>query len=225
MTSPKVKAVLLFCLALTFGILIFGGYAINKGKPPIPVKVLDDSGNVLFTGEDIIRGQNYFYSRGGQHIGTIWGHGAYLAPDWSADFLHRMGLFLAARHSGLDAIQASALTHDDFKKLNPVEQARIQVLVTQEIKKNRYDPSTGVLTSTKFQTEAFKALNAYYTELFQNGNDRMGLQPGIVRNAEEGRLVTIFFSWLSWAAGTQRLDAEHTCQRRRLLTPLQAGGY
>ncbi|GFK92815.1 Nitric oxide reductase subunit B [Fundidesulfovibrio magnetotacticus] len=210
MTSPKVKAVLLFCLALTFGILIFGGYAINKGKPPIPVKVLDDSGNVMFTGEDIISGQNYFYSRGGQHIGTIWGHGAYLAPDWSADFLHRMGLFLAARHSGLDATQASALTHDDFKKLNPVEQARLQVLVTQEIKKNRYDPSTGVLTSTKFQTEAFKALNAYYTELFQNGNDRMGLQPGIVRNAEEGRLVTIFFSWLSWAAGTQRLDAEHT---------------
>jgi nitric oxide reductase large subunit len=90
---------------LTFGVLIFGGYAINKEKPPIPFKVLDHSGSVLFTGEDVIGGQNYFYSRGGQHIGTIWGHGAYLAPDWSADFLHRMGLFLAARHKGLGAVQ------------------------------------------------------------------------------------------------------------------------
>ena len=94
MISPKVKAVFFFCLALTFGVLIFGGYAINKEKPPIPAKVLDHSGSTLFTGEDVIGGQNYFYSRGGQHIGTIWGHGAYLAPDWSADFLHRMGLFL-----------------------------------------------------------------------------------------------------------------------------------
>ena len=210
MISPKVKAVFFFCLALTFGILIFGGYAINKEKPPIPAKVLDHSGSVLFTSEDVIGGQNYFYSRGGQHIGTIWGHGAYLAPDWSADFLHRMGLFLVARHNGLDAARAGAFTQDDFKKLDPAEQARLQVLVTQEMKKNRYDPLTGVLTLTEFQTEAFKALTGYYTELFQNGNDRMGLQPGIVRTAEEGRLVTVFFAWLSWAAGTQRLDAEHT---------------
>ena len=86
MISPKVKAVFFFCLALTFGILIFGGYAINKEKPPIPAKVLDHSGSVLFTSEDVIGGQNYFYSRGGQHIGTIWGHGAYLAPDWSSTF-------------------------------------------------------------------------------------------------------------------------------------------
>jgi len=210
MMSPKVKAVFLFCLALTFGVLIFGGYAINKDKPPIPVKVLDNSGGVLFTEDDVVGGQNYFYSRGGQHIGTIWGHGAYLAPDWSADFLHRTGLFLTARHNGLNADQAAAFTHEDYKALPLTDQARLQVMVTQEVKENRYDPRTGVLTLTEFQTEAFQALTKYYTGLFQNGNDRMGLQPGIVRTVEEGRLVTVFFAWLSWAAGTQRLDAEHT---------------
>lgn len=61
MISPKVKAVFFFCLALTFGVLIFGGYAINKEKPPIPAKVLDHSGSTLFTGEDVIGGQNYFF--------------------------------------------------------------------------------------------------------------------------------------------------------------------
>lgn len=210
MTNPKVRAVLLFCLALTFGVLILGGYAIRKEKPPIPEKVQDQSGTVLFTGEEIIDGQNYFYSRGGQHIGTIWGHGAYLAPDWSADFLHRMGLYLAARHHGLDTDQARNFSQEDFKKLAPEDQARLQVLVSQEIKENRFAPQTGTLVFTAYQAEAFHALTGYYTELFQEGNDRMGLQPGIVRTETEGRLVTVFFAWLSWAAGTRRPGAEHT---------------
>ncbi len=210
MVTSRVKAVFLFCLALTFGVLIFGGYLINKEKPPIPAQVMDPAGKVLFKGEDVIAGQNYYYSRGGQHIGTIWGHGAYLAPDWSADFLHRMGLFLAARHHGLDAAQARSFTQEDFKKLDPTEQARLQVLVTQDMKKNRYDPRTGTLALTEFQTEALAALTGYYTKLFQNGNSRMGLQSGIVRTAEEGRVMADFFAWLSWAAGTQRPDAAYT---------------
>ena len=197
MTNPRVRAVFLFFLALTFGVLIFGGYAIRREKPPIPETVQDRSGTVLFTGADIIDGQNYFYSRGGQHIGTIWGHGAYLAPDWSADFLHRMGLYLAARHHGLDADQARDFTQEDFRQLTPEDQARLQVLVSQEIKENRFDPETGTLTFTENQTEAFHALTGYYTGLFQEGNDRMALQPGIVRTEAEGRLVTAFFAWLS----------------------------
>ena len=210
MTNPRVRAVFLFFLALTFGVLIFGGYAIRREKPPIPETVQDRSGTVLFTGADIIDGQNYFYSRGGQHIGTIWGHGAYLAPDWSADFLHRMGLYLAARHHGLDADQARDFTQEDFRQLTPEDQARLQVLVSQEIKENRFDPETGTLTFTENQTEAFHALTGYYTGLFQEGNDRMALQPGIVRTEAEGRLVTAFFAWLSWAAGTRRPGAEYT---------------
>lgn len=209
MTSPKAKAFYSFFLVLAFGVLIFGGYVIHKEKPPIPAQITNQAGALLFTSEEIIDGQNYFYSRGGQHIGTIWGHGAYLAPDWSADYLHRLGLYLAARHQGLDAEQASAFTQEDFTRLPSADQARLQALVTQEIKTNRYDPGSRVLTMTQFQAEAFAALSAYYTELFQKGNDRMGLQPGIVRTAEEGRNVATFF-WLAWSAGTNRPDAGHT---------------
>lgn len=210
MTSPKAKAFYSFFLVLAFAVLIFGGYVIHKEKPPIPAQITNQAGALLFTSEEIIDGQNYFYSRGGQHIGTIWGHGAYLAPDWSADYLHRLGLYLAARHQGLDAEQASAFTQEDFTRLPSADQARLQALVTQEIKTNRYDPGSRVLTMTQFQAEAFAALSAYYTELFQKGNDRMGLQPGIVRTAEEGRNVATFFFWLAWSAGTNRPDAGHT---------------
>ncbi|NMB64053.1 MAG: nitric-oxide reductase large subunit, partial [Spirochaetes bacterium] len=94
MLKPQWRAVLFFLLILCFGVLIFGGYMIKKEKPPIPEKVIRPDGVVLFTGDDIIKGQNYYFSRGGHHIGTIWGHGSYLAPDWSADYLHRAGLFV-----------------------------------------------------------------------------------------------------------------------------------
>jgi nitric oxide reductase subunit B len=210
MLSSKVRAVLLFFLILAFGGLIFGGYVINRSKPPIPVKVVSPAGDSMMTREDIINGQNYYFSRGGQHIGTIWGHGSYLAPDWSADYLHRMGLYIAARHHGLSLEDSRGFTQSDFKALDSQEQARLSVMVKDEIKTNRFSPETGVLELTQFQTEAVEALTDYYTHLLKTGDERMGLQAGIVRSNEEGRLVSAFFSWLAWAAGTLRPDADYT---------------
>ncbi|MGE0084383.1 MAG: hypothetical protein AB7S75_08170 [Desulfococcaceae bacterium] len=210
MQGSKTRAVMLFLLAMTFGVLIFGGYIINKEKPPIPSEIRTSDGQVVFTGNDIVNGQNFYFSRGGQHIGTIWGHGSYLAPDWSADFLHRMGLYLAARHHGLAPEKAAFFAQEDFDALDSLTQARLKALVTQEIKTNRYDSATGTLIFTPWQTEAFNALKDYYTELFIRGNERMGIQSEIVKNADEGHILTGFFAWLSWAAGTLRPDKDYT---------------
>jgi nitric oxide reductase large subunit len=38
---------------------------------------------MLFDGNTIQNGQGVWQSLGGQEIGSIWGHGAYVAPDWS----------------------------------------------------------------------------------------------------------------------------------------------
>lgn len=95
-------------------------------------------------------------------------------------------------------------------KLDSVERARLGAIVENEIKTNRYDPNTGQLKFTQYQAEALDALTNYYTALFKNGNERMGLQSGIVRTDEEGRLVSSFFAWLAWSAGTLRPDAEYT---------------
>ncbi|NLV67412.1 MAG: nitric-oxide reductase large subunit, partial [Spirochaetes bacterium] len=181
MKSVKQRAVLLFILGLCFGVLIFGGYMIKKEKPPIPDTVKSVSGEVLFTGKDIMAGQNYYFSRGGQHIGTIWGHGSYLAPDWSADYLHRMGLYLAARYEKVSPDKAFFFTQNEFDNLDAEKKALLTAAVTKEIKTNRLDKD-GNLVYTEYQAEAHKALAAYYTALFKDGNDRMGLQPGIVRN-------------------------------------------
>ena len=96
MMSTKVRAVFLFLLVLVFAVLLIGGFLIDRNKPPIPASVETPDGSVVYTEADIMAGQNYYFSRGGQHIGSIWGHGSYLAPDWSADYLHRMGIFYSS---------------------------------------------------------------------------------------------------------------------------------
>ena len=81
---------------LALAIVIIGSFAVLGGvgrkmiseAPPIP-DVYTTDGQLLFTGSSITDGQGVWQSIGGQEIGTVWGHGAYVAPDWSADWLHR----------------------------------------------------------------------------------------------------------------------------------------
>ena len=75
-------------MAVSFTVLGSVGYKAISNGPPIPNQVVTADGRLLFTGETIRNGQNVWQSTGGQEIGTIWGHGAYVAPDWSADYLH-----------------------------------------------------------------------------------------------------------------------------------------
>ena len=204
MNDPRVRALLLFLLAITFGVLIFGGTIIHRDKPPIPAVVRAENGQVVFTSEDVKNGQKLYLSRGGQDMGTIWGHGSYLAPDWSADYLHRDGLYVGARLSGLESDKASSFTQKDFDALDDVQKAQIRALVTRELKANRFDASKNELAFTANEAEAFALLERYYTGLFRDGNGRMGLQPGIVKTDAEGHALTSFFAWLAWAAGTNR---------------------
>ena len=204
MNDPRVRALLLFLLAITFGVLIFGGTIIHRDKPPIPGVVRAENGQIVFTSEDVKNGQKLYLSRGGQDMGTIWGHGSYLAPDWSADYLHRDGLYVGARLSGLEADKASVFTQKDFDALDDVQKAQIRALVTRELKANRFDASKNELAFTANESEAFALLERYYTGLFRDGNGGMGLQPGIVKTDAEGHALTSFFAWLAWAAGTDR---------------------
>lgn len=81
-------------IVVSFAVLGYFGTEIYRQKPPIPNKVVTTQGTVLFTKEDIRNGQNVWQSIGGQELGTIWGHGSYIAPDWSADWLHREAVFM-----------------------------------------------------------------------------------------------------------------------------------
>src|SRR5512133_3312026 len=89
MTPKKLWLGFIAVMTISFAVLIYYGIEIYREAPPIPDKVVTTDGTVIFTREDIQDGQNVWQSMGGHQMGTIWGHGAYQAPDWSADWLHK----------------------------------------------------------------------------------------------------------------------------------------
>ena len=202
--NARGRALLLFVIVASFTVLIFGGAQIAEHKPPIPARVVSPGGAVLFTAEDIALGQRQYLSRGGQQTGSIWGHGAYLAPDWSADALHRTALVTAGLKAGRAPAQAAAFTQADLVALSPGERGRVEAEVQAELRRNRYDAATGTLTLSPGQEAAFPVLVGYYTRLFADGSDAMSIPRGFVKDPADARALTAFFWWTAWAAGTNR---------------------
>lgn len=118
MNTKKLWIGFILVMLISFGILGYYGREIYREAPPIPEKVVDGNGTVLFTGQDIKDGQNVWQSMGGQEVGTVWGHGAYQAPDWTADWLHREAVFI------LDRFAQSEFS-SDYKDLNEEQQAML----------------------------------------------------------------------------------------------------
>ncbi|MBU0517747.1 nitric-oxide reductase large subunit, partial [bacterium] len=193
-------------------------------KPPIPQRVETANGQLIFSKDNIDSGQTYYFSRGGQHMGSIWGHGAYLAPDWSADYLHRMGLYISARKNGMSEIEAANIAVAPLAASEPSEQIQLSPQVVEELKPNRFNAATKTLTFTPLQAEAYEVLKGYYASLFKYGDDRMGLQPGIVQTDQEGYNIASFFAWLAWAAVTNRPDSDYTYTSNWPADPL-VGNY
>lgn len=174
-------------IVLIIGFLIMGilAYYTYSDEPPIPATVKAPDGSVLFTREDIQAGQQIFLSNGLMEYGSIFGHGAYLGPDFTTEYLHR-----------------AALSSIDFYGGAATDRARMQTIA--DFKTNRYDPSTGVLRYTAAQVHAFEQCRNYYASFFGNPTSRFGLRPGAIRDPEQIRRLTAFFSWTAWAASTAR---------------------
>lgn len=167
---------------LIMGILAFYTYT---DEPPIPQVIETSNGSTLFTGTDILAGQEIFLRNGLMEYGSIFGHGAYLGPDFTAEYLHRAALASIDFYGGTDSGTGRIRTLEDFKT-------------------NRYNPATGTLTYTDAQAHAFEECQAYYASFFGNPTTKFGLRPDAIRDPEQIRKLTAFFSWSAWAASTAR---------------------
>src|SRR5215469_13758654 len=170
------------CGFLLLGILAYRTYT---DEPPIPLKVIGANGHLLFTGEDVLAGQEVFLKNGLMEYGSIFGHGAYLGPDFTADYLHRAALIANETNSDSSPDRAHERTIADFKA-------------------NRYDESSGTLAFSAAQTEAFKRLDRHYAEFFATPDTRNGLRPSAITDPEQIRQLTAFFAWSAWAASALR---------------------
>ncbi len=174
-------------IVLIIGFFIMGvlTYYTYNDEPPIPQVVKDANGAVLFTRADILAGQGIFLGNGLMEYGSVFGHGAYLGPDFTAEYLHRAALSSIHFYGGADSDSAKMRTIQDFKA-------------------NRYDKATGTLTYTDAQTHAFEECVAYYASFLDNPTTKFGLRPHAIHDPGQIRKLTAFFSWTAWAASTAR---------------------
>ena len=137
-------------LALSFSVLGWVGTRIYQEVPPLQVQVVTTDGKVLIPTGDIEKGQNVWQAMGGMQQGSIWGHGGYLAPDWSADWLHREAL------AHLDII-AQKEESAPFAQLDERRREYARVALRLDMRRNTYDPQTGAITVSNDRARAIAA--------------------------------------------------------------------
>ncbi|HET7505333.1 MAG TPA: nitric-oxide reductase large subunit [Kofleriaceae bacterium] len=173
------------------------GSRIYQLAPPIPDRVVTSEGRVVFGPGDVAAGQDVWRSLGGMELGSIWGHGAYVAPDWTADWLHRE---LVAMLDGWAQRSASL----GYAELAPEQQAALRERLTREIRRNTYDASSGTITVSAERGQAIEANVAYYTRLFAEGREAYALPRGSIVEPARARALAAYFFWSAWAAATLR---------------------
>ena len=168
-----------------------------RNAPPIPAQVVDAAAPRVFTGDDISNGQALFLRYGLMDNGTIWGHGAYLGPDYSAEALHRIGEDTAA-----------ALAQQQYGKpvadLTPMQAAAIRAQVAVTLKTNRYDAASDTLHLTAPEAEAYRSQIGYWTRYFHDPVSNGGLKPDLITDPAELHQLTAFITWAAWASVANR---------------------
>ncbi|MDO8342630.1 MAG: nitric-oxide reductase large subunit [Cellvibrio sp.] len=205
----KLWFILIGVLAVTFSLLGYFGTEVYRNAPPIPAQVVSESGEVLMTHDSILDGQTAWQSVGGMQLGSIWGHGAYQAPDWTADWLHREllnWLELAAQdafgkaYADLDGAQQNALQYD----------------LKIAYRTNTYSADTDSVFISARRAQAIAQTADHYQRLFsdapelQKTRENYAMKENTLPDPERRERMAEFFFWTAWAASTERTSGEAT---------------
>jgi nitric oxide reductase subunit B len=203
MGTTKLWIGLVLVVSSAFALLGFFGREVYRQAPPIPGRVVSASGALLATHDSILDGQQVWQRMGGQQVGSIWGHGAYQAPDWSADWLHREATALREQYSrtmlGVAVAQA-----------DPDALAGVSARVQRELRTNTYDTAQDTVVVSEARTAAIAQTAAHYMALFSDepSLDKLrasyALHHNPVPDAKDRAALTNFFFWTAWACTTER---------------------
>jgi nitric oxide reductase subunit B len=207
MTSTKrLWIVLATILVASFAALGLVGREIYHAAPPVPQAVKAADGRVLYTRDDVQTGREVWQSAGGQQLGSILGHGAYVAPDWTADTLHREAVAM------LD-LRARRGYGRDYAQLAPAEQAALRGELQVELKQNTYDAATDTVTVSDDRAAAMAQVAAHYDALFGSDpsvrqlREHYAMKVDTVGDPVRRRTLFAFFHWTAWQSVTNRPDS------------------
>ena len=207
-STRKLWIALATLLAVSFAVLLWVGGEIHREMPPVPEQVVTESGQVVFTRADIEVGRQVWQTTGGQQLGSVWGHGSYVAPDWTADWLHREAVDILDQWARRDYSAAG------FEALGKPEQAALTARLTAMMRANTYDADTKSVVVDDDRALAISNVSAHYQSLFGNDpatavlRENYAMKNNTVADAEHRRAMTAFYWWTAWSAVTQRPGKE-----------------
>jgi nitric oxide reductase subunit B len=193
----KLWLIFIAIFVFSFSILGWVGTEIFRQAPPIPREVVTTDGQVLIAAEEISNGQNVWQAMGGMESGSIWGHGSYVAPDWSADYLHREALFILNDWSQKDFANS-------YDNLSSEQRAVLIQRLQDTVRKNNYDAASGRLTIEPVRGRAFEDNLKHYTDIFTNGKTAYAIQRNAQPDPVKLRQLNSFFFWTAWASAANR---------------------
>ncbi len=199
----KLWWILLAVVGITFALLGYFGQEVYRQAPPIPAKFMSVEGETLFTHDDILDGQTAWQSVGGMQLGSIWGHGAYQAPDWSADWLHReLTTWLE--------LTSQAEFKTSYNALSDEQRVLLKHRLKTEYRRNTLDAASGEAVLSAMRLNAIQATMDYYIDLFgdadrlQATRESYAMKENTLPNLSRREDLTAFFFWTAWAASTER---------------------
>ena len=187
-------------MAIGFTVLILLTIKVHHDAPPIPGQVVQANGDVLFSKQNILHGQQVFLEHGLMDNGSIWGHGGYLGPDFSARYLHTLAVHAAETLSR----QRFDLP---FNELTAEQATMIEALVRAELKENRYDAASDTLTVTDSEVASYHQQQGFWADYFSAPEGNGGLPAQFIAEGEDLSDLTAFFAWTAWASVTRRPGA------------------
>ncbi|MCZ4338988.1 nitric-oxide reductase large subunit [Shewanella colwelliana] len=213
MSKQRLTAIaLIVVLIASFTVLLSIGSEIYREKPPIPTAFVDEQGSPIFTKNDIEQGQLVWRSMGGHQLGSIWGHGSYVAPDWTADWLHKEA------QAWLD-ITAQARYNLPFNELNSQVQAALEQALREDIRTNSVvtDPQgNSIITLSATRIQAIGQVVEHYLALFGDDptlsvlREQYAMKEGTVPDLARREKLNAFLFWGAWAAVTERQGESYT---------------
>ena len=200
----KVWIAFISVVTLSFIVLIWVGTEVYQTQPPIPETVIiQETGEIFLTKEDIQIGQNVWESIGGMEVGSIWGHGSYVAPDWSADWIHKEAIFMLNTWAKKDF-------NSTYQNLDVENKAALKARLIKHVKTNTYNTKTGSITISKDRYTAILENYKHYTDIFSNGYEKYAIPKGALVDTTKLAQLNAFLFWTSWAASTNRPNKDYT---------------
>jgi nitric oxide reductase subunit B len=163
LVSSRLRNYFLISVFGSIAIALIGSYYTQKDLPPYPRDVMSENGDRLTGKAQIMAGQQVWQKYGLMDLGSVWGHGTYRGPDFTAQALHNMGMSMREK-------TARDSYGESYESLDIASTGAVDAVVIDQIKTNRYDRVKDTLTLTPLQEKALLENREFYDNLFAKGD-------------------------------------------------------